>query len=41
MKEGFDPAAIADPLFFLDGERGYVKLDAELYGRIVRGEQRV
>jgi len=41
VKEGFDPAAIVDPLFFLDGERGYVKLDAELHGRIVRGEQRV
>ena len=41
VKEGFDPAAIADPLFFLDGERGYVKLDPDLYGRIVRGEQRV
>jgi fatty-acyl-CoA synthase len=41
VKEGFDPAAIADPLYFLDGERGYVKLDPELHGRIVRGEQRV
>jgi fatty-acyl-CoA synthase len=41
VKDGFDPAAISDPLFFLDGERGYVKLDPELYGRIVRGEQRV
>jgi fatty-acyl-CoA synthase len=41
VKEGFDPAAISDPLFFLDGERGYVPLDSELYGRIVRGEQRV
>jgi fatty-acyl-CoA synthase len=41
VKEGFDPAAISDPLYFLDGERGYVPLDAELHGRIVRGEQRV
>jgi fatty-acyl-CoA synthase len=41
VKEGFDPAVIANPLYFLDGERGYVKLDPELHGRIVRGEQRV
>jgi len=41
VAEGFDPAAIRDPLFFLDGERGYVPLDAALYDRIVRGEQRV
>jgi fatty-acyl-CoA synthase len=41
VKEGFDPAVIANPLYFLDGERGYVPLDAELHGRIVRGEQRV
>ena len=41
VKEGFDPEQVADPLFFLDGERGYVPLDAALYGRIARGEQRV
>ena len=41
VKEGFDPAAISDPLFFLDGERGYVPLDAALFGRIARGEQRL
>jgi fatty-acyl-CoA synthase len=41
VKEGFDPAAISDPLFFLDGERGDVRLDAGLFGRIARGEQRV
>jgi fatty-acyl-CoA synthase len=40
VKEGFDPAAIRDPLYFLDGER-YVPLDAALHGRIARGEQRV
>ena len=40
VKEGFDPDGIRDPLFFLDGER-YVPLAAELYGRIVGGEQRV
>ena len=41
VKEGFDPAAVSDPLFFLDGERGYVPLDTALYDRIVSGEQRV
>ncbi len=41
VKEGFDPAKIEGPLFFLDGERGYVPLDAGLFGRILRGEQRV
>jgi fatty-acyl-CoA synthase len=41
VKEGFDPAAISDPLYFLDGERGYVRLDPALFGRIARGEQRV
>ena len=41
VKEGFDPSAIADPLFVLDGERGYVRLDPERFGRITRGEQRV
>ena len=40
VKEGFDPSTLSDPLFFLDGER-YVPLDAALYGRIVRGEQRL
>ena len=41
VSEGFDPAAISDPLFFRDAERGYVPLDAELYWRIMSGEQRV
>jgi fatty-acyl-CoA synthase len=41
VKEGFDPAVVRDPLFFLDGERGYVPLDAALCERIVSGEQRV
>jgi fatty-acyl-CoA synthase len=41
VKEGFDPATVSDPLFFLDGERGYVPLDTALYDRIVSGEQRV
>jgi fatty-acyl-CoA synthase len=40
VKEGFDPSAIPDPLYFLDGER-YVPLDAALHAKIVSGEQRV
>jgi fatty-acyl-CoA synthase len=34
--EGFDPAAISDPLF-ADCGQGYVALDAELYARISSG----
>jgi fatty-acyl-CoA synthase len=41
VKEGFDPSTISDPLYFLDGERGYVPLDAALHARIASGEQRV
>jgi len=41
VNEGFDPSRISDPLFFLDGERGYVPLDAALHERIGRGEVRV
>jgi fatty-acyl-CoA synthase len=40
VEQGFDPAQISDPLFFLDGER-YVPLDDALYARIASGEQRV
>jgi acyl-CoA synthetase (AMP-forming)/AMP-acid ligase II len=35
--EGFDPSRVADPLYFLDGDR-YVPLDAALYGSIQSGE---
>jgi fatty-acyl-CoA synthase len=41
VNDGFDPAKISDPLFFLDGERGYVPLDAKLHERILRGEVRM
>jgi fatty-acyl-CoA synthase len=41
VKDGFDPAVVSDPLYFLDGERGYLPLDAALYDRIVSGGQRV
>jgi fatty-acyl-CoA synthase len=41
VNEGFDPSRISDPLFFLDGVRGYVPLDAALHGRIVSGDARL
>jgi fatty-acyl-CoA synthase len=40
VREGFDPAGVGDPLFFLDPEQGYVPLDAVLYARITSGEVR-
>ena len=39
-RDGFDPAHIADPLYFNDGT-GFVPLDADLFGRIVAGEMRL
>ena len=35
-REGFDPSAIADPLFADCGD-GYVKLDNDVYARINSG----
>lgn len=40
-REGFDPAQIATPLYFLDDAQGYVPLDAALYARIQAGEIRL
>jgi fatty-acyl-CoA synthase len=41
-QEGFDPAQVADALFFDDPrERAYVRLDGKLYGQIVSGDVRV
>ncbi|MHC4051792.1 long-chain-acyl-CoA synthetase [Bradyrhizobium sp. 25ACV] len=41
-REGFDPAAISDPLFMPDPKSGgYVALDTEAYGRIVDGSIRL
>ncbi len=36
-EEGYDPAKVTDPLYFLDGER-YVELDAALFARLDSGE---
>jgi fatty-acyl-CoA synthase len=38
VREGFDPSAIADPLFFLDSTAGgYERLMPERYAEIVEG----
>ncbi len=42
VREGFDPARLADPLFFDDARQGaYVRLDAALFAEIVSGAVRV
>ncbi len=42
VKEGFDPSAVPDPLFFLDPVDGqYVPLRKELHDRIIAGEIRL
>jgi fatty-acyl-CoA synthase len=39
VREGFNPAATDDPIFFNDSQaRAFVPLDAALYGKIERGE---
>jgi fatty-acyl-CoA synthase len=38
VREGFDPAAIADPLYFFDAENGrYERLTAERHADILEG----
>jgi fatty-acyl-CoA synthase len=42
IDEGYDPAAIADPLFVFDRSRGaYVPLDAAVFARIRAGDMRL
>jgi fatty-acyl-CoA synthase len=42
VRDGFDPAATADPLYFRDDARGrYVPLDQRLYEEILAGRARV
>lgn len=42
VRDGFDPTAISDPLYFRDDARGrYVPLDQRLYDEIVDGRARV
>ena len=41
-REGFDPARIAEPIYFDDPERGaYVRLTRELYAQIASDPRRV
>lgn len=40
-RDGFDPDAIADPLYVFDRSEGFVRLDATRYQRIRRGEMRL
>uniref|UniRef100_A0A3Q2QK54 Arachidonate--CoA ligase n=1 Tax=Fundulus heteroclitus TaxID=8078 RepID=A0A3Q2QK54_FUNHE len=41
-RDGFNPAAVSDKLFFLDSSRGrYVQLDEELYRSIVSGKHKL
>jgi len=42
VKEGFDPSAMDDPLYFYDDlARTYVPLDSDLYGKIHSGSMRL
>ena len=42
VKEGFDPAIIADPMFWLDPEsKTYKPLTPEAYGRLISGDFRL
>ncbi|MFZ1908341.1 MAG: long-chain-acyl-CoA synthetase [Burkholderiales bacterium] len=42
VREGYDPRAVSDPLYFNDGaQRSFVPLDAALHARIVSGRVRV
>ena len=42
VEQGYDPAAIPDPIYFNDPQRkAFVRMDAELFGRINAGEVRL
>lgn len=41
-KEGFDPAVVKDPLFYLNARQGrYAPLDQQAYTRIRAGEEKL
>jgi fatty-acyl-CoA synthase len=40
VTDGFDPARVADPLFFRDAQAGYLPLDSPLHARIIGGRIR-
>ena len=42
VKEGFDPAVVSDPLYFMDvGRETYVPLDGQIYKSIVVGKSKL
>ena len=42
VRQGFDPRAIADPIYFNDaGRRMFIPLDSALYERILAGQERL
>lgn len=40
-EDGFDPAAVSDPLFYLDDQRGYVPMTPEIFSSIAEGRIRL
>jgi fatty-acyl-CoA synthase len=42
VREGFDPAGVNDPLFFLDIDSGFYRpIDADAHTRLVNGSLRL
>ena len=42
VKEGFDPGATDDPIYFLHPElQSYIRLDPAMYGEICEGKVRL
>lgn len=40
-EEGFNPAVITDPLFYLEDSKGYVPMTQEMFDSIVEGRLRL
>lgn len=40
-EEGFNPAAISDPLFYLDDNKGYVPMSQMIFSSITEGRIRL
>ncbi|KAK7912429.1 hypothetical protein WMY93_012640 [Mugilogobius chulae] len=41
VEEGFDPAIVKEPMFFLDDKKGYVPMTQDIYDSIVKGTVRL
>ncbi|XP_033840111.1 long-chain fatty acid transport protein 2-like [Periophthalmus magnuspinnatus] len=41
VEEGFDPAIIKEPLFFLDDSKGYIPMTQDIYNSIAEGKLRL